>query len=244
MNTIIFEPAGSRLGRKIFCAVLVLGVALFAFMGTIFAAPALTPVSATNIIETSATIIGNVSNSQKNSTVWFEFYNSPGVPTTYATQGIWNGGMFEWHLRDLNPGQTYSYRAGAMEGGVTVYTSTASFTTSAPKAAPVATVSSQVTSFVGTKTSEPKATQVVVVKKEVAAPIETTGGFKRGNTAAIIGAESDLLPHTLIGWVLLLISILIAALIGRMIYESSEKQRKALREKEELAAKAREEETE
>lgn len=242
MNTIILQT---------FRASLVLGTALLAFTSTAFAAPMLTPVAATNITETSATIIGQVSNPQKNSTVWFEFYDNSGTPTTFATQGIWNGGTFKWHLRDLNPGQTYTYRAGAMEGGVTVYTPTASFTTAVPKTAPAASVSTQPNSYVGNKTSEPKttqtkesSTQVVVVKKKVAAPVETTDGFTRGNTAAVIGSGTDLFPHTLIGWVLFLILILFAALMGRMIYESSEKRRKEIREKEERARKAREEETE
>jgi|SRR3972149_2200766 len=223
----------------------VLGVALFAFASTAFAAPMLTPVAATNITETSATIIGHVSNPQKNSTVWFEFYNSPGAPTTFASQGIWNGGTFEWHLRDLNPGQTYEYRSGAMEGGATVYSPTASFTTAVPKTAPVATVSSQLNSFVGAQTSASKEAQTakspIATKQTTPVAVITKEGFTRGNTAAVIGTEGDLLPHTLIGWVLLIIVVLVAVLVANMIYAAPEKRRKAREEEEKKRAMQEEE---
>ena len=60
----------------------------------------------------------------------------------------------------------------------------------------------------------------------------TKEGFTRGNTAAVIGTEGDLLPHTLIGWVLLIIVVLVAVLVANMIYAAPEKRRKAREEEE------------
>lgn len=206
----------------------VLGIALFAFASEALAAPMLTPVTVTRITDNSATIIGHVSNPQKNSTVWFELYNNYNSPTAVAVQGIWNEGTFEWNLRDLNPGQTYSYRSVAMEGGATVYSPVSSFTTSTPKPTSV-TVTYQSNSSV--VTPAPKVTQavapVVVVKQTATTtPVVTKDGFTNGNTATVIGAGSDIFPTTLIGWIALLISILVAILVGRMIYESTEKRKK------------------
>lgn len=218
----------------------VLSVAFFAFTSSALAAPELTPVTVTRVTETSATLIGHVANPYKNSTVWFEFYNTNGNPTTYAVQSIWNNGTFEWNLRDLNPGQTYSYRSAAMEGGVTVYSQTSSFTTPTPK--PVTTVTSTMTPPVQTVTPAKTTTTekevvvktAIVVKKEVATTTPTEG-FDN-NSASIIGAGSGMLPNTLVGWILLLILILAAVLLSHMIYDSAEKR------KEEREKKKREEE--
>lgn len=223
MNNIIFQTI--RAGA-------VLGIALFAFVSEALAAPMLTPVTVTRITDNSATIIGHVSNPQKNSTVWFEVYNNFGAPTSVAVQGIWNEGTFEWNLRDLNPGQTYSYRAVAMEGGATVYSPVSSFTTSVPKPTSV-TVSYQSQAPVVTQTPAPKVTQAVVVKQATTTPVVTKDGFTNGNTAAVIGAGGDIFPTTLIGWMALLVSLLIVILVGRMIYESIEKRNKKKEDEDE-----------
>lgn len=225
MNNIIFQTI--RAGA-------VLGIVFFAFASSALAAPMLTPVTVTRVTENSATIIGHVSNPQKNSTVWFELYNNYNTPTAVAVQGIWNEGTFEWNLRDLNPGQTYSYRSVAMEGGATVYSPVSSFTTSTPKPTSV-TITYQSNSTI--VTPAPKTTKtvtpVVVTKEATTTPVITKDGFTSGNTASVIGAGSDIFPTTLIGWIALLIAILTATLIGRMIYESTEKRNKKRDEEDE-----------
>ena len=226
MNNIVFQSIR---------AIAVLAIALFAFVSDVFAAPMLTPVTTKYVTENSATIIGHVSNPQKNSTVWFEIYNNNNAPTAVAVQGIWNEGTFEWNLRDLNPGQTYSYRSVAMEGGATVYSPVSSFTTSVPKQTSV-TVTYQSNSQVVTPApKETKAVAPVVAVKKTATttPVVTEEGFTNRNTAAVIGSGSDIFPNTLIGWVLLIIATLVAVLVGRMIYESTEKRKKPLDKEEE-----------
>ncbi|MCK9345125.1 MAG: hypothetical protein M0P64_03330 [Candidatus Pacebacteria bacterium] len=225
MNIIIFQA---------FRATVVLGIAIFAFASDALAAPVLTPATATRVTENSATIIGHVSNPQKNSTVWFELFNKSGAVTAVAVQGIWNDGTFEWNLRDLNQGETYSFRSAAMEGGVTVYSPTSSFTTVVPKVAvPVTTTTSP--SGVSTPTSATKTTKAVetttVEKKATATPVVTSEGFTNNNSAAIIGAGSGLFPTTLIGWIILIIAILAVVLLGQMVNESIEKRKKIAEEK-------------
>lgn len=212
----------------------VLGIALFAlffsFASDVLAAPILTPVTVTRITGNSATIIGHVSNSQKNSTVWFELDNNGGVSTSVAMQGIWNEGTFEWNLRDLNPGQTYSFRAWATEGGVTISSPTSSFTTSVPKPATSTMISYQSNSSVATTVPAPKATQTVATKQVTTTPAVTKEGFTNGNSATIIGAGDGMLPSTLIGWIALIISIFIMILVAHMVYEAPEKRRQNLRD--------------
>jgi hypothetical protein len=234
MNTNIFQTI--RVG-------IIVGIAFFAFASDALAAPMLTPVTVTRITENSATIIGHVSNPQKNSTVWFELFNNGGGATAVAVQGIWNEGTFEWNLRDLNAGQTYSYRSVAMEGGVTVYSPTSSFTALSPK--PVSTTfvyqSNSAVNTTQTTTQAPVQKTVAatpapapVVKKEVVeTPVVPRAGFTNGNAAAVIGAGNGMFPTTLIGWIILLISILVVGLIGRMIYESTEKHHKKDEKEEE-----------
>jgi len=219
MNNIIFQSIR---------AIAVLTIALFAFVGDVLAAPMLTPVTAKYVTENNATIVGHVSNPQKNSTVWFEIYNNNNAPTAVAVQGIWDEGTFEWNIRDLNPGQTYSYRSVAMGGGATVYSPVSSFTTLVPKQTSL-TVTYQSNSHV--VTPAPKVNQtvepVVAVKKTTTTtPFVTEDGFTNKNTAAVIGPGSGIFPTTLIGWVALIIAILSATLIGRIIYESTEKRKK------------------
>lgn len=231
-------------------AVMVLGIAFFALANEVFAAPTLTPVTVTRITGDSATIIGHVSNSQKNSTVWFETFTGGDTPTAVAVQGIWNEGTFEWNLRDLNPGQTYSFRSGAMEGGATVYSPISSFTTTAPKPATQTTTTYQPQPVAVAQPAP--AVQKVAQAKTVVAPAKhvttttvttkegftnngntntapvviTKEGFSNGNSATVIGAGNNLFPNSLIGWLLLILAILVVVLIGRMIFESTEKRRK------------------
>lgn len=248
-NIIISESTGSRLGRKLICAVMVLGIAFFALANEAFAAPSLTPVTVNGITGTSATIVGHVSNPQKNSTVWFEIFTGGDTGTAVAMQGLWNEGTFEWNLRDLNPGQTYSFRAGATEGASTVYSPITSFTTTAQKvAAPTTTTyQPQPVAVAQPATTVPKVAQaktVVAPAKQVTTTTVTTKegftngstnvaptvinkeGFTNGNSATVIGAGNNLFPVTLIGWLLLILAILVVVLIGRMIYESSENNRR------------------
>lgn len=229
MNTIIFESAGSRLGRKIFWATVVLGIALFAFVGDALAAPVLTPATATRVTENSATIIGHVSNPYKNSTVWFELFDKSGATTAVAVQGIWNEGTFEWNLRELNQGETYSFRSAAMEGGVTVYSPVATLTTSTPKPPVVVNTTTPVVPVV----EKPAQTtpKTVETKKTTTAPVVTSEGFTNNNSAAIVGAGSGMFPTTLIGWILLVVAILVVVLLGHMVQESIEKRKKTLEEK-------------
>lgn len=226
MNNIIFQSIR---------AVAVLGIAFFALASEALAAPMLTPVTVTRITDNSATIIGHVSNPQKNSTVWFELYNNYGSPTSVAVQGIWNEGTFEWNLRDLNPGQTYSYRSVAMEGGTTVYSPVSSFTTSAPKPTSVTVTYQSNSSVVIPAPKKTQAVETVAVAKKTATTTSVVNeeGFTNRNTATVIGSGSDIFPNTLIGWILLLIAVLVAILVGRMIYESTEKRKKPLDEDEE-----------
>ncbi|HAS84722.1 MAG TPA: hypothetical protein DCS23_01445 [Candidatus Yonathbacteria bacterium] len=234
MNNIIFQSIR---------AIAVFAIALFAFVSDVFAAPMLTPVTAKYITGESATIIGHVSNPHKNSTVWFEIYNSNNAPTAVAVQGIWNEGTFEWNLRDLNPGQTYSYRSVAMEGGATVYSPISSFTTLTPKPTAINisyqsnssdTQSSTKTTKGTSSTVEKQSSAINTVEKQTNTTekqINTTSvvakdGFNNNNTATVINAGDGIFPTTLIGWAVLIIAILSAILIGRIIYETTEKHKK------------------
>lgn len=246
MNTIIFQTIR---------ATGVLAVAFFAFIGSVFAAPTLAPVTATRITDTSATIVGHVSNPYKSSTVWFEFYNESGVPTVVGMEPpLYGEATFEWNLRDLNPGQTYSYRSVAMEGGATVYSQPSTFTTSVPKPISVAVSyqsnSSRVTQSSVTKVSQTKSQSVATVTTKpntttaTAAPVATVAekeGFTNGNSAAVIGAENNMFPSTFIGWLFLFVLILVAITMAHMLYEAPERRRvarikKIKSEDEELAA--------
>ncbi len=244
MNNIIFQA---------FRAGVIVSIAFFALANDVLAAPMLTPVTVTRVTDDSATIVGHVSNPQKNSTVWFEINNNYGALTAVAVQGIWNEGTFEWNLRDLNPGQTYMFRSVAMEGGNTVYSPISSFTTVVPKqtSATIAYQPSSQTVAQAPKTAEPKVIQAttqttapVKIVKETATTqqvvteeVVSKDGFTNTNTsrstATVIGSGSDIFPNTLIGWIMLLIAILIVVLVGRMIYESTEKRKKARDEDEE-----------
>lgn len=238
-------------------AVMVLGIAFFALANEVFAAPSLTPVSVNSITGTSATIVGHVSNPHKSTAVWFEIYNNFGAPMAVGAQPpLYDNGIgitFEYPLKDLNPGQTYSYRAGAMEGSETVYSPFSSFTTTAPKVAASTTTTYQPQPVAPVAVAQPAATAPKVAQaKTVVAPAKqvttttvttkegftnngntntapvviTKEGFSNGNSATVIGSSNNLFPSTLIGWLLLILAILVVALIGRMIFESTENRRK------------------
>lgn len=239
--------------------VMVLGVALFAFVDSALAAPVLTPATAKNITENSATISAHVSNDYKNATVWFEIFNNNNIPTAVGSDSIWNEGTFQWNLYGLNQGQTYTYRAAASEGGVTVYSPVSTFTTLDPKPTTNTTTSSLNTitssnssnstnttntsvknsSTTNTQTSAVKSAQATTQKAVTATSANTktastvapvTDGFGNGSAAAVIGVGNGMFPTTLIGWIVLLIMVLAAVLIGHMIFDSAEK-RKEAREK-------------
>ncbi|MBI5798686.1 MAG: fibronectin type III domain-containing protein [Candidatus Yonathbacteria bacterium] len=239
---------------------MIAGIALFAFVDSAFAAPALAPAAVSSITETSATLTGYVSNQWKNSVVWFEWSeaNSSSAPSTVALQSVYNEGTFRYTLKGLTPSTVYSYRAVAMEGGATVYSTTASFKTQSliGSATAVTTYQSNQTAPLGlgpianpqtystqTATQFPTTnkntnTNYVVETKNVVVPAETKDGFTNTNTAAVIGAGNGMLPTTLIGWLLLIISVLVAVLIADMIYKSAEKRKKAREEKEREEAEA------
>ena len=233
MNTIIFQTI--RAG-------IIVGVAFFAFVDSAFAMPMLTLVSVSHLTGTSATITGHVSDPYNTSTVWFEWgvgsyvYN----PTTVAVQGIYGDGSFEWNLQNLVPGQTYSYRSAAMEGGMLVYSPVSSFVTPITTSQSVV-VSSQSgsTSFHSngnpTTVAPAQAAPAVVSPIKQVAPAASTedNGFTNNNSAAVIGAGDGMLPTTLLGWLALIIAILVMVTVAHMIYEAPEKRKKALAEKKE-----------
>lgn len=230
MNNIIFQS---------FRAITVLTIALFAFASDVLAAPVLTPATATHITENSAKLVSSVSNPHKSTAVWFELIDGVGAPMAVGVEPpLYDNGInvkFEHSLHGLNPGQTYRFRSVAMEGGATFYSQISSFTTTIPKATSV-TVAYQSNSQ--TITPALKTTQAVtpvtgIKNTATTTPVVTEDGFTNRNTAAVIGSGSDIFPNTLIGWILLLISILVAILVGRMIYESTEKRKKPLDEEEE-----------
>lgn len=223
----------------------VLVIAFFALVSDVFAAPILTPASATHITENSAKLVSSVSNPHKSTAVWFELIDGAGASIAVGAQPpLYDNGInvnFEHSLYSLNPGQTYKFRSVAMEGGVTVYSNPSSFTTKSPKTTVVTIVSQPnlqtVTSSSNTpasKTTVTKSTQEVTptaTSKQTTttaptATVVTEEGFTNRNSATVIGSGSDIFPSTLIGWLLLLLAILVVVLIGRMIFESTENRRK------------------
>lgn len=108
----------------------VLGLALSIFVGEAFAAPVLSPASVTAISNTSATLVAKMANpSSKNTAVWFEWGDTPNPTTVVAMRDIFGESFFQGYLSGLNPGTTYYFRAGALEGGVTVYSAVVAFNT-------------------------------------------------------------------------------------------------------------------
>lgn len=225
--------------QTIFRAAVILGVAFFGFVHDVFAAPALTPATAIRITENSATLVGHVANPYKSTAVWFEVSEGTGSFTTVGVQPpLYDGGTsvtFEYLLRDLKQGQTYSYRSVAMEGGVTVYSPTGTFTTVVPKTIEQTVVVSSGTKATQTtssavKTQEVKTNTTAGNKGATTTPV-TTEGFTNTNSAALIGVGSGLLPTTLIGWIVLLIAILVVVILFHMVQESFEERKRVIEEK-------------
>lgn len=111
-----------------FGAVLVLACSVF--VGEAFAAPALSPASVTSLSNTSATLTAKMTNTtSRNTAVWFEWGDTPNPTTVIGMRDIAGEGFFQGYLSRLSPGTTYYFRAGALEGGVTVYSAVIPFTT-------------------------------------------------------------------------------------------------------------------
>ena len=79
----------TNINFQLFRVVAMGSIMFFAFAGSVFAAPILTPPTATQIKSDSARLAGFVSNHYQNTTVWIEFWGvgSSQTPTAYATQG-------------------------------------------------------------------------------------------------------------------------------------------------------------
>lgn len=236
----------------------ILGLGMLAFINHALAAPVLIPSSVTSLSDTKATIVSKVFNQvSNNTTVWFEWGNTPTPATVVGLTDIYQQGYFQANLNGLNPGTTYYFRAVAFEGGVTVYSPVVSFTTTggvfpiAPTQAYMQPVASPVVQPVApvvvyTQPTAPiqdvtpvveqkkfSTTQAVkkrvpaLVKKEIV-PETSPETATNANVASVLGAGKDILPGTLIAWVGLFISILIGVILVRMIIESNEKRKKAL----------------
>lgn len=242
----------------------VIGAAFFALVNSAYAQPILTPVSVTHVTDTGATLVGKVSNPNRDSTVWFEWSVGPYLnysPTTVAVQTLYDGGSgasFEWNLKDLVPGQTYSYRAVAIDGGMTTYSQVSSFvaknpntnnpvsttyqSTNTPIQTPAQTVVSKSQTTSSQTQTQTQIVKTVVVPVKVVKTVEipaTTDGFTNDNTsantnansAAVIGTGNDMFPRTLIGWLALIIAILAMVLVAHMIYDAPEKKKRDLEAK-------------
>lgn len=242
MNIIIFQTI--RAG-------VVLGVALFAFAGDVFAAPVLNPVTVSQVASDSATLVGHISNPGKTSKVWFESGEDPllSAPAVVGMNAVYNEGFFQGYLTTLTPGTKYYYRAATVDNGVTIYSPIFSFKTLGSGPSSAATQSSSVsqsaessgntnqtqtktqTSNTNSKSANNTAVANAAKKTTSAAVLAGSNAYTsvsgtNSNSAAVVGAGNSIFPSTLIGWVLLLLSIVAAVLVGRMIFESSDKGKK------------------
>lgn len=180
-----------------FGAVLVLALSIF--VGEAFAAPALSPTSVTSLSNTSATLSAKMTNTtSRNTAVWFEWGDTPNPTTVIGMRDIAGEGYFQGYLSRLSPGTTYYFRAGALEGGVTVYSAVVAFTTrggvtAAPNTNTVQlnTVSTEGSSLVTNTTAAVNTTSVVatpvsktVVQEQAAtktASVQKTSNTKTDN---------------------------------------------------------------
>lgn len=145
-------------------------LALSVFIGEAFAAPVLMPANATAVSETSATLVGKVSNpGYKNTTVWFEWGDTPAPTTVVGMRDVYSEGSFQGYLFGLKPGTTYYFRAVAMEGGATVYSSVVTFTTRSGAVGTAVTNSVQ-----GSVVSSGVSTQAVSTTGVVTTPVSQT----------------------------------------------------------------------
>ncbi len=196
-----------------FCVIA--GIALFAFAGEVFAAPVLTPATATTFSATSVTLSAIVFNPVwKNTSVWFEWGEVGTSMITVGLSSVYNEGLFKTRLTNLKPGGTYSFRAVAMdmESKVTVYSPTVLFVTR--------------NGVVNKNYDEAKTVTGTTVVKSTS-----------GNTASVMGTGAGVFPRTLIGLIAFIIALLFTVLFVRMILESNEKRKKA-REKAEALRRA------
>lgn len=232
----------------------VAALALTVFVGEALAAPVLTPATATVTSNTTATLVSKVSNpGYKNTAVWFEWGETPTPTNVVGMRDVYGEGFFQGYLSGLKPGTVYYYRAAAMEGGVTVYSSVVSLTTRGGAADPatntvqmntnsagVSTGGANTTNTTATPAPQASAASTNVKESTSGANTKTTTTQKaavskspaRDNTAATaaVNNTSGVLPGTLIGWVSLLIGLLIVFLIFAMIIDSVEERRKAREE--------------
>jgi len=216
-------------------------LAFSVFIGEAFAAPVLTPASAATVSETNATLVAKMANpGEHNTAVWFEWGETQALGNSAGMRDIFGEGFFQGYLRNLKPGTTYYFRAGALEGGVTVYSPIASFKTrGGAEDAPVASVTqgatvstapaSLATSNTVSAPSNTAQSSSLVAKNTNTS--NTTNTAKNtttnSNTAAVANAGSGMLPGTLIGWIALLIALLIIFLIFAILLDSVEERRKA-----------------
>lgn len=233
-----------------------LGLGMLAFANHALAAPTLVPSSVTYLGDTKATLVSKVFNqaTSNNTTVWFEWGDTPTPATVIGLTDVYQQGYFQANLNNLIPGKTYYFRAVALEGGTTVYSPVVSFTTTggiAPVVAtptyiqPVQPVQPVVPIVTYTQPApiqdvtpvvqQKKVSTIQTVKKSVPAPVKKEVAQEapletatNANTASVLGSGMDILPGTLIAWLGLFVSVLIAVILIRMIIESNEKRKQML----------------
>ncbi len=203
------------------------GIALFVFAGEVFAAPTLTPVAAEKVSETKATLSSMVETPPfKTAVVWFDYWGATPAPIiSTEARSRFEGGHFEWGISDLRPCTTYSFRAIAREGGVTVISSNVgSFTTKGcPSVASVAPVAKVAT------------TTVAVTNPSLPVSVSTNTNTN-SNAASVIDA-GGVLPSTLIWGIALILSLLFVVFLVRIILKSTEKRKKEREEAEAIRKK-------
>lgn len=226
-------------------------MALFFFVGQVFAETAITPVSVQAVSDTSIRLSAYGVNDGKTVTAWFEWGETENPTTASGLTRFLNKGTFETKLTNLTPGTKYYFRAAMMENGTTIYSPVGSYTPGVkPKTTTVVKTETveKKTDTSNTKTTTSKQTDVVAQnsKEKTTSGTYNTGNGSRvetyetqsatnnsNNTASVVGVSSNpTLPSTLTGWVLLFIAILFMFLILQMIADTR-KERRVARELEE-----------
>jgi hypothetical protein len=228
----------------------VLGIALFAFVGEVFAAPTITPVSVTISGKTSVSLYAKVAAPSWGSMpVWFEYGETSATGITTSVSSVYSQGgsylPFIARVENLNPGSTYYFRAVATEGGVTVYSPVNTVTIPGASTAVAGTTNTGTNTTTNTNTNTsttntnvvretvvitvPAETKKVASATTVTKKAETTtvkdepvNEVTNANSAAVIGSGNEALPQTLIGWIGLLIALLVIVLLVKMVLESFE----------------------